>query len=66
MFVLTHMGSKVHDKNVEDLKELLLSKLQTLLRDKASAGVSNNFGETLISKGAKFNTYSRDPNTVGI
>ena len=46
---------KVHDKNVEDLKELLLSKLQTLLRDKASAGVSNNFGETLISKGAKFN-----------
>ena len=46
---------KIHDKNVEDLKELLLSKLQTLLRDKSSAGVSNNFGETLISKGAKFN-----------
>ncbi len=46
---------KVHEKNVEDLKELLLSKLQTLLKDKASAGVNNNFGEVQIGKGAKFN-----------
>jgi DNA-directed RNA polymerase subunit beta len=33
----------------------LLEKLQTLLKDKASAGVSNNFGEMQIGKGAKFN-----------
>jgi DNA-directed RNA polymerase subunit beta len=46
---------KVHEKNEEDLKLLLLNKLQTLLKDHASAGVSNNFGEMLIGKGAKFN-----------
>jgi DNA-directed RNA polymerase subunit beta len=46
---------KVHEKNEEDLKEELLSKLQTLLKDKASAGVNNNFGEVQIGKGAKFN-----------
>ncbi|THU32953.1 DNA-directed RNA polymerase subunit beta [Niastella caeni] len=46
---------KVHEKNVEDLKEELLNKLQTLLKDKASAGVNNNFGEVQIGKGAKFN-----------
>jgi DNA-directed RNA polymerase subunit beta len=46
---------KVHEKNAEDVKEVLLSKLQTLLRDRSSAGVSNNFGEMLIGKSAKFN-----------
>ncbi|MGE5108451.1 MAG: DNA-directed RNA polymerase subunit beta, partial [Sphingobacteriales bacterium] len=46
---------KVHEKNTADLLELLVSKLQVLLRDKTSAGVSNNFGEILIGKGAKFN-----------
>ncbi|HEY1114292.1 MAG TPA: DNA-directed RNA polymerase subunit beta, partial [Chitinophagaceae bacterium] len=45
---------KVHEKNVSDLMEVLLDKLQTLLKEKASAGVSNNFGEVLIGKGAKF------------
>jgi DNA-directed RNA polymerase subunit beta len=46
---------KIHEKNVEDVKEVLLDKLQTLLKDKNSAGVSNNFGEMLIGKSAKFN-----------
>src|SRR5690606_3608795 len=45
---------KVHDKNTADLQEVLLSKLQTLLKEKPSAGVSNNFGEMQIGKGAKF------------
>ncbi|HEY8396641.1 MAG TPA: DNA-directed RNA polymerase subunit beta [Flavihumibacter sp.] len=45
---------KVHEKNVADLQEVLLSKLLTLLKDKSSAGVSNNFGEVQIGKGAKF------------
>lgn len=46
---------KVHQKNVEDIKEILLEKLITLLGDKQSVGVSNNFGEMLIGKSAKFN-----------
>src|ERR1700712_2611243 len=46
---------KVHERNVEELKELLLSKLQVLLKDHTSAGVSNNFGEMQIGKGARFN-----------
>lgn len=46
---------KVHEKNVTDLMESLVNKLQTLLKDKSSSGVSNNFGEVLIGKGAKFN-----------
>ncbi len=49
---------KVHTQNVGNLQELLLEKLQTLLKDKASAGVSNNFGEVLIAKGSKFNAKS--------
>src|SRR3954464_8667781 len=45
---------KVHEKNEGDLLEMLINKLQTLLKDKNSAGVSNNFGEVLIGKGVKF------------
>jgi DNA-directed RNA polymerase subunit beta len=45
---------KIHEKNMTDLMEVLLDKLQTLLKERASAGVSNNFGEVLIGKGAKF------------
>jgi DNA-directed RNA polymerase subunit beta len=46
---------KIHEKNTNDLLEILLNKLQTLLKDKTSASVTNNFGEVLIGKGAKFN-----------
>src|SRR3954453_9388818 len=45
---------KVHEKNTTDLMEVLLSKLQVLLKDHASAGVNNNFGEVLVGKGVKF------------
>ena len=45
---------KTHEKIEADQLELLISKLLTLLKDKNSAGVSNNFGEMLIGKGAKF------------
>ncbi len=47
---------KTHEKNEIDLMDLLQIKLQTLLKDKSSQGVSNNFGEMLIGKGAKFNS----------
>jgi DNA-directed RNA polymerase subunit beta len=46
---------KMHEKNELDLKEVLLNKLTSLLKDHASNGVSNNFGEVQIGKGAKFN-----------
>ncbi len=46
---------KTHEKNEADILELLVNKLQTLLKEKTSAGVTNNFGEVLIGKGAKFN-----------
>ncbi len=45
---------KIHEQNEKDLLELLINKLQTLLKEKPSTGVSNNFGEVLIGKGAKF------------
>jgi DNA-directed RNA polymerase subunit beta len=47
---------KSHEKNQEDLKNFLYEKLQILLKDKASAGITNNFGETVLSKGGKFNS----------
>jgi DNA-directed RNA polymerase subunit beta len=46
---------RMHEKNETDLKELLLDKLQQLLAEKTSTGVTNNFGEMQIGKGAKFN-----------
>jgi DNA-directed RNA polymerase subunit beta len=47
---------KVHEKNLQDLSALLMDKLMTLLKDKNSAGVTNNFGELVLSKGGKFNS----------
>ncbi len=45
---------KVHETNEKELLEILIVKLQTLVKEKPSAGVTNNFGEMLIGKGAKF------------
>ncbi len=45
-----------HEKNLESLKSLLLEKLMTLLKDRSSTGITNNFGELVISKGGKFNS----------
>lgn len=45
---------KIHEKQSEELKTLFLEKLMTLLKDKTSSGVSNNFGEVLIGRQAKF------------
>ncbi|MCB9064427.1 MAG: DNA-directed RNA polymerase subunit beta [Chitinophagales bacterium] len=47
---------KVHEKNLNEIKDLLIEKLMVLLKDKTSTGITNNFGELLISKGGKFNT----------
>ncbi|MBC9934553.1 DNA-directed RNA polymerase subunit beta [Chitinophaga qingshengii] len=45
---------KIHQKNTEDLLEVLMSKLLVLLKDKVSQGITNTYGEVLISKGSKF------------
>lgn len=45
---------KMHEKNENDLMEVLLEKLTTLLANHTSSGVGNNFGEIQIGKGAKF------------
>ncbi len=45
---------KMHEKNENDLMEVLLEKLSTLLANHVSTGVANNFGEVQIGKGAKF------------
>ncbi|MCF8288860.1 MAG: DNA-directed RNA polymerase subunit beta [Chitinophagaceae bacterium] len=46
---------KDHEQKSTMIKELLIEKLQTLLKDHTTPGVVNNFGETLIPKGSKFN-----------
>src|SRR5574338_680184 len=46
---------KVHEQNEKDLLDVLIGKLQVLLKDKSSAGVTNNFGEMQIGRSAKFN-----------
>ncbi len=47
---------KIHHQNVEEIKKLLLEKLQVLLAEKSSAGVTNSYGEPVISKGGKFSS----------
>ena len=49
---------KDHDQKSTMIKELLIEKLQTLLKDHTTPGVVNNFGETLIPKGSKFSAKS--------
>lgn len=46
---------KAHEHSEKELLDVLISKLQVLLKDKNSAGVTNNFGEMQIGKSAKFN-----------
>ncbi len=46
---------KIHEQNEKDLLDVLIGKLQVLLKDKVSTGVTNNFGEMQIGRGAKFN-----------
>jgi DNA-directed RNA polymerase subunit beta len=52
---------KQHEENEASLKSLLIEKLQNLLKDHTTPGVVNNFGETLIPKGSKFNAKNLAP-----
>ena len=46
---------KIHEQNEKELLDVLIGKLQVLLKDKTSSGVTNNFGEMQIGRSAKFN-----------
>jgi DNA-directed RNA polymerase subunit beta len=52
---LLEKSEKAYKIVQEELREQLNAKLQILLKDKTSNGVTNSFGETLIGKGVKFN-----------
>jgi DNA-directed RNA polymerase subunit beta len=43
-----------HNKNVAELKSILVEKLYKLLGGKTSAGVSNHYNEEVVPKGTKF------------
>ena len=45
---------RIHEKNEQDILEVLVDKLSTLLENQTSAGVLNNFEEVVIGKGSKF------------
>jgi DNA-directed RNA polymerase subunit beta len=45
----------LHQENLRVINDLLLTKLESLLDGLSSTGITNNFGEVVISKGAKFN-----------
>ena len=42
-------------KDVNDLKEVMINKLLSLISDKESMGVKDNIGSEVIAKGTKFN-----------
>ena len=46
--------AKAHQENVEQINETLLTKLEELLKDSKSAGVTNHYGEIVLNKGLKF------------
>ena len=43
-----------HEAKIEDLKDILVEKLQTLTKGKTSQGVKDYTGAEIISKGSKF------------
>jgi DNA-directed RNA polymerase subunit beta len=45
----------IHQEALKEINGLLTDKLITLLDSQSSTGITNNFGETVISKGSKFN-----------
>ena len=47
---------KIHEQNEKELLEVLITKLLTLVKERPSSGITNNFGEMLIAKGAKLSS----------
>ena len=46
--------AKAHQETVNKINETLLTKLEELLKDHKSAGVTNHYGEIVLNKGLKF------------
>ncbi len=46
--------TKAHQENVGGINDTLLAKLEELLKDSKSAGVTNHYGEIVLNKGLKF------------
>ena len=45
---------KIHQENIDDINNNLYIKLEKLLENHTSAGVTNHYGEIVLGKGAKF------------
>ncbi len=45
---------KVHQEHLEEINDSLYAKLEKLLENHTSAGVTNHYGEIVLGKGAKF------------
>ncbi len=43
-----------HQETLREISEILITKLETLLANYSSTGITNNFGELVLAKGAKF------------
>ena len=56
--VIIEKLTKEHDKNVAEIKAVLVEKLYKLLSGKTSSGVKNHYGEEVIAKGTKFSQKS--------
>jgi DNA-directed RNA polymerase subunit beta len=48
--------TKIHEEKLAHINETLHAKLEDLLKDHKSAGVTNHYGEVVLSKGSKFIT----------
>lgn len=45
---------KVYDETISQINEILINKLEELLKDHSSAGVTNHYGEIVLAKNTKF------------
>ncbi|MBK7138639.1 MAG: DNA-directed RNA polymerase subunit beta [Bacteroidetes bacterium] len=44
---------KIHFKNLEEIKKILIEKLMLLVGNKTTQGIKNSYGEEVVPKGAK-------------
>ncbi|MEZ5007920.1 MAG: DNA-directed RNA polymerase subunit beta [Chitinophagales bacterium] len=50
--------AKVHNKNLEEIRDLMVKKLMALVGNKASQGIENLYGEEILPKGTKITERS--------
>ncbi|MDE6696873.1 MAG: DNA-directed RNA polymerase subunit beta [Muribaculaceae bacterium] len=52
---LTEALDKEYKKKLDDLKDIMVGKMETLLHNQVSAGVKDFLGDEIVAKGQKFN-----------